>query len=1098
MNKTTLRLKNLSKNRVFLSFIVLIISIASNAQIKLVGMYEAGGKYGKGAIYACLVSPSPYTVSASDTLYSFSGPDGSYPYGSLIQAPDGNLYGMTAGGGTYGHGTIFRFTTSGVLTTLYSFDSIAGYDPWGSLIQGIDGNFYGMTYAGGQHGKGVVFKYTTSGVYATLASFDSVHGANPWTDLVQSSSGSLYGMTYKGGTNGKGVIFKCTASGTLTTLVNFNEVPNANGGQPFGSVAIGTDGYLYGNTSVGGYYGYGTIIRCDTNGNNSTVFSFDQTDGQGPMGKLLQIGNNFYGLTSGGGNCYDGLIYEYYPGVNNVSVAHSFCVSNYPGAFGGLVLASNGKLYGNAEGVFSYDTTTGNPNPFTGLNYTKKINNNCSLIEVMNGYLSVVHSCSGQTIVDSVTDGIAPFTYLWSTGATTSSISGITNTAMYSVTVTDSRGFIAIDSIAPNGMLRLDSIVAKPATCYGGKGTITPYVKGGAVQYSYLWSNGYSYSILNAPIGSYTVTIKDAVGCIITDSATITQPATPLIMKLTAQDTICKGFADTLHAGGGTSYSWNTGATTSFITVSPAVTTTYTVYITSGTCTKDTTVTIHVNPTPTVAVAGNSAMCLGGIDTLRASGGVSYVWTDGATTSSITVSPAVTTTYTVYITTGACVRDTSVTVNVYPLPMVTVTGDSAICLGSSTRLTLGGAVTYTWLPSSGVNPFTGSVFTVSPGATTTYIIIGANAFGCVDSTTTTITVNPTNGFDLTGALYVCIDTPAYSNASIQACIYNSRCLPVSGTIKLVIDTAIHINNTIADTAAIMSGDTLIWHFDSLSDIGKTHCVTLSGYIDSLPAGDSVFVSMFITPTVGDSVPTNNSFTYWVKPFAGNCVGYPYDPNEKSVYPMGNIVADQQLSYTIHFQNTGTAPARNVVVIDTLSPYLDPTTLKLRSSSSPVVTTITGGNIARFEFNNINLPDTATSKTSSIGVFGYTISPMATVVPGNVINNTAGIYFDHNSVVLTNTTVNTIIEGAQSVQNISPALNMACFPNPFSTSTNLVFNTNGAHYLELDDVTGRKLETITCTGRQYTLNRNGLAVGLYFIKVLDPQMNNVAAIKVVVQ
>jgi|GEM_PF-6114911 hypothetical protein len=354
------------------------------------------------------------------------------------------------------------------------------------------------------------------------------------------------------------------------------------------------------------------------------------------------------------------------------------------------------------------------------------------------------------------------------------------------------------------------------------------------------------------------------------------------------------------------------------------------------------------------------------------------------------------------------------------------------------------------------------------------------------------------GFDLSGSLQICIDTPAFGGSSIQACIFNNRCALTKGTLKLIVDTAIHISNIVSDSVAHINGDTLTWNYDSLSDVGKSYCVNLTGTVDSLLATDSVFVTMLITPTIGDSVPSNNSVTYWVKPFPHNCVGIPFDPNEKSVLPEGSIKPSQQLTYTIHFQNTGTAPAKNVVVIDTLSPYVDPTTLKVILSSGELITSIVSGNIVKFTFNNINLVDTATSKTKSIGVVQYTINPLSSAVNGDVIRNTAGIYFDANPVVRTNTTISPITGAPLSVQHITNVLNIAVFPNPFTSTASIVFNTNGKHYLELDDITGRRIESMLCTGRQYELSRNGLAAGIYFIRAFDEGMKHVATAKVVVQ
>jgi len=504
--------------------------------------------------------------------------------------------------------------------------------------------------------------------------------------------------------------------------------------------------------------------------------------------------------------------------------------------------------------------------------------------------------------------------------------------------------------------------------------------------------------------------------------------------------------------------------------------------------------------TPVLTISPASpTICAGSSTQLTASGASTYVWmkSKGLTDTiydTTTAHPNVTTTYTVTGTASGCSSIDSIVINVAPSPTVTVTGDSSICTGNGTLLRASGATTYNWAPSGS----TGSTILFSPASTVTYTITGVNSFGCQGTATKVVTVSPSNGFDLAGNLQVCIDTPGFSSASIQACIFNNRCLQMKGALKLVLDTAFHITKTISDSIAHVSGDTLIWNYDSLSYAGKTHCVALTGSVSAVPAGDSIFVSMFITPTAGDSVPSNNSVTYWVKPFPFNCVGIPFDPNEKSVLPEGNISATQQLSYTIHFQNTGTAPAKNVVVIDTLSQYVDPTTLKVTSSSCEVVTTIVSGNIVKFTFNNINLPDTATSKTSSIGVVKYTISPKSSAIAGDVIKNKAGIYFDANPVVNTNTTVSPIVGGPLSVQNVSSSFNIACFPNPFTSATSVVFNTDGKHYLEIDDMTGRVIENIECTGKQYELQRNNLAAGVYFIKAYNVDKSSVAVTKVVLQ
>jgi uncharacterized repeat protein (TIGR03803 family) len=120
-------------------------------------------------------------------LHTFvSNTEGSTPLGSLILAKDGKFYGTTSTGGTYGGGTIFKVTSSGTLTVLKHLNATPdGRTPKGNLLQAADGNFYGMTNFGGANNLGTVFKITPSGTYTVLRSFTmAIDGGNPFGSLI--------------------------------------------------------------------------------------------------------------------------------------------------------------------------------------------------------------------------------------------------------------------------------------------------------------------------------------------------------------------------------------------------------------------------------------------------------------------------------------------------------------------------------------------------------------------------------------------------------------------------------------------------------------------------------------------------------------------------------------------------------------------------------------------------------------------------------------------------------------------------------------------------------------------------------------------------
>jgi len=196
--------------------------------------------------------------------------------------------------------------------------------------------------------------------------------------------------------------------------------------------------------------------------------------------------------------------------------------------------------------------------------------------------------------------------------------------------------------------------------------------------------------------------------------------------------TICSGQSATLIASGASSYTWNTGATTSSIVVSPLSNTTYTVSGGVVGCTDTKTTQVIVNPNPTITV-NSSTICSGQSATLIASGASSYTWNTGATTSSIVVSPLSNTTYTVSGSVVGCTDTKTTQVIVNPNPTITV-NSSTICSGQSATLIASGASSYTW----NTGALTSSIV-VSPSSTSIYTVVG-QINGCLDTKTTNVIV----------------------------------------------------------------------------------------------------------------------------------------------------------------------------------------------------------------------------------------------------------------------------------------------------------------------------------------------------------------------
>lgn len=348
-------------------------------------------------------------------------------------------------------------------------------------------------------------------------------------------------------------------------------------------------------------------------------------------------------------------------------------------------------------------------------------------------------SCTAPTGSASVTvtGGTPGYTYSWSTGQTTQAVSGLAP-GTYVVTVIDN---------SCNPKMQADTIVITGAGsfsvttsqvnvgCSGGSGSATANVTGGTSPYTYNWSSGggTNATATGLSAGIYSVTITDAGGCVSVNAITITSTGSVTATAGPAS-TICAGQTVMLNSFGGTDYAWSSGQSTSSVSVSPTTSTTYSVIVSNGSCADTAYVTVTVNASPALSVTGNSVLCLGDIATLTASGGSNYSWSTGSTNAVITVTPGVTTTYTVTSSNSICTSVVAVTVVVSP-PPTAVANNAMICAGQSASLTASGGAAYLW--STGE---TTSAITPSPASNTTYSVI-VSIGSCADTASATVTVN---------------------------------------------------------------------------------------------------------------------------------------------------------------------------------------------------------------------------------------------------------------------------------------------------------------------------------------------------------------------
>lgn len=289
------------------------LMLASNG--KLYGMTYLGGNADWGVLFkydqdsATFIKLLDYDML--DVIH------GNSPHGSLIQVSDGKLYGMTTSAGSNNNGVLFEYD---IFINTYTkkvdfYSPTTGRNPFGSLMEATNGKLYGMT-SGSQY-EGTLFEYSISTSTCTklLDFYGASNGAKPGGSLMQASNGKLYGLTQKGGVFNYGVLFEYDLiSGIYTKKVDFDSINI--GCYPSGTLLQAIDGKLYGMTVSGGTNNYGVLFEYDiTNDTIIKKLDFDGINtGGGSYGSLMQASNGkLYGLTMMGGCYNNGVLFEYDP-----------------------------------------------------------------------------------------------------------------------------------------------------------------------------------------------------------------------------------------------------------------------------------------------------------------------------------------------------------------------------------------------------------------------------------------------------------------------------------------------------------------------------------------------------------------------------------------------------------------------------------------------------------------------------------------------------------------------------------------------------------------------------------------------------------------
>ncbi len=605
----------------------------------------------------------------------------------------------------------------------------------------------------------------------------------------------------------------------------------------------------------------------------------------------------------------------------------------------------------------------------------------------------------------------------------------------------------------------------------------------------------YTYQLITVEDANSSATVNQALDIIVNANPNVN--AGPDI-------TVCQGQSIMLTATGAMAYTWNNGAASNQNFV-PLVTATYTVTGQMNGCIGTDQITVTVIPftPPTVTASIDSALCHDGTIALTMNGGAppyEITWQNGNTSAMINSLDAGT--YSASVSDGnGCTTNVAYTVPASLLP-----AECGIITGS---------VHYDQNQDCVLDPadapIANRIIVANPGNYITYTDQNGNYTLNLQPGNYTVEEVFSAGFgDLCTASYPVTIAAAQTVSNIDfmdTIIGGGDCQIDQVFTNIVFGNSWTMINTITDLGGnnglglihawftipagttmgtwayphTISNDTVYYEINTLSTNFTAYLNFTNG---SLTMGSYITSCAGFTASIPDSNLTNN-----LDCSSGIIVG-PYDPNDITMFLNGTasdstiLETDVSLDYVIRFQNTGTAEAVNVYVLDTISTHLDLSSLQLVSSSHPCQLSLLNDRTMKFDFPQIHLADSNTNEPASHGFIHYKIRQNPANTVGTIINNTAYIYFDFNEAVITNTTYDIIITDlGTDEKSIAPKLEV--YPNPSDSKVNLK-SESMIQSVKLYSLNGQIMRSENPQANDLTLDLSGLSQGVYLLAVETAQ------------
>ncbi|MBS1635432.1 MAG: T9SS type A sorting domain-containing protein [Bacteroidetes bacterium] len=679
--------------------------------------------------------------------------------------------------------------------------------------------------------------------------------------------------------------------------------------------------------------------------------------------------------------------------------------------------------------------------------------------------------------------------------------------------------FQVVRSVGSFNPLTINDIDGSVVCTGNTTGTANPTIIGGSGTITYDWSNDGTgdfddpASLSGLAAGTYTLVVKDALGCTDTSTAIVqSQPLPTALSFVTSTNVMCTKqsypFAVSLQSGVTYNWSYNSGGmvisgssteTATLMPLAGAPSGTLNIFA-QNSCSVSPTLTlaITVNQTPTLSITGNNTVCDNSTEVLTGSGASTFTWSTGSNSSSVTVGPAGTSVYTLSGTSNGCVGSSTFTMTTIPSPTAQITGPTAaVCPGTTVTATASGnGVYYIW--SDG---FIGASHTFSNTSTVVYTVTTTYTNSCISQQTYTLNINPTPTISIAGNTGVCdgtVNTYTASGADTYSWSTTSSQPTTSVTVTTPVTLTVIGTNTTTGCSASASQSVTVYPNPVLAVTGNTAVCSGSSTVIHVSGADFYAWSNGATSGTETITPTSTE-TITIK--GTNLTGGCQDSVDVviSVVPKPNITvtgADSicrgqstVLSATgaANYNWSTSATTSTIAVTPTVT-----TTYTVSSNngscSDTKMHTVTVNPLPAIDFSLgdvcLNDPAFALNATpsggtySGTGVTGSSFDPMTAGAGPHVV--TYSVTNGHGCPATSQATLTVLV--CAGVEELSTAgTSILAFPNP----TNGTLNIHAAENIKLvqvADINGRMVKLQELRATETTLDMSDLSEGVYLVKV----------------